>query len=101
YASVCSSDLKRIERSLDDLKEINIGATAVGTGLNASVEYIEHVVKELSSISGYDLVSSENLVDATQFTDAYVEVSADLKIMMTNMSKITNDIRVMVKSPKT
>ena len=100
YARVIGRDRKRIERSLDDLKEINIGATAVGTGLNASVEYIEHVVKELSSISGYDLVSSENLVDATQFTDAYVEVSADLKIMMTNMSKIANDIRMMASGPK-
>ena len=100
YARVIGRDRKRIERSLEDLKEINIGATAVGTGLNASVEYIEHVVKELSSISGYDLVSSENLVDATQFTDAYVEVSADLKIMMTNMSKIANDIRMMASGPK-
>ena len=100
YARAIGRDKKRIRHTLEDLKEVNIGATAVGTGLNASVEYIEHVVKELSEISGYDLVSADNLVDATQFTDSYVQVSASLKIMMTNMSKIANDIRMMASGPK-
>ena len=100
YARVIGRDIARIELSLEHLKEINIGATAVGTGLNAQPEYIEHVVKILSEISGYELVSAENLVDATQFTDGYVEVSANLKIAMVNMSKIANDIRMMASGPK-
>lgn len=100
HARVIGRDIRRIELSLEHLKEINIGATAVGTGLNAQPDYIKRVVKDLSKISGYKLVSAENLVDATQFTDGYVEVSANLKIAMVNMSKIANDIRMMASGPK-
>ncbi|MGR6002409.1 lyase family protein [Bacillus cereus] len=53
-----------------------MGATAVGTGLNANPMYIEQVVKHLRTFSGFPLVGAEHLVDATQNTDAYTEVSA-------------------------
>lgn len=77
-----------------------MGATAVGTGLNADPRYIGSVVKHLSEISGFPLVSAEHLVDATQNTDAYTEVSAALKVCMMNMSKIANDLRLMASGPR-
>lgn len=100
YARVISRDIKRIRRSREGLFEVNMGATAVGTGLNADPRYIESVVGHLRDISGLPIVSAENLVDATQNTDAYTEVSGALKISMTNMSKIANDLRFMASGPK-
>ena len=100
YAKVLSRDIRRVSNSLENLYEINIGATAVGTGLNADQKYIDTVVEELSKISGYKLRSAENLVDGTQNTDAYTEISSALKICMINMSKIANDFRLMASGPK-
>jgi aspartate ammonia-lyase len=100
YTNVIDRDIKRIERSKDNLLEVNMGATAVGTGLNADPNYIEKVVQYLAEISGIPVVPAENLVDATQNTDAYVEVSASLKICMVNMSKIANDLRLMASGPR-
>jgi aspartate ammonia-lyase len=77
-----------------------MGATAVGTGLNANPEYIKKVVEHLADISGMPLVNAEHLVDATQNTDAYTEVSAALKVCMMNMSKIANDLRLMASGPR-
>ena len=93
YSRVLSRDIKRINQSKQHLYEVNMGATAVGTGLNADPRYIEIVVKKLADISGLPLVGAEHLVDATQNTDAYTEVSAALKVCMMNMSKIANDLR--------
>ncbi len=93
--------MKRINRSVDHLYEINMGATAVGTGLNAKPEYIEKVSGYLAEITGFPLVTSENLVDATQNTDAYTELSGALKILAINLSKIANDLRLMSSGPRT
>ena len=95
YSRVLERDMKRIKQSRQHLYEVNMGATAVGTGLNADPEYIEAVVKHLATISELPLVGAEDLVDATQNTDAYTEVSAALKVCMMNMSKIANDLRLM------
>lgn len=100
YSRVLARDIKRISATRDHLHEVNMGATAVGTGLNADPRYIENVVKHLADISGLPLVHAEHLVDATQNTDAYTEVSASLKICMTNMSKIANDLRLMASGPR-
>lgn len=101
YGRVISRDIKRIQQSRQHLYELNMGATAVGTGLNADPSYIENVLKYLSEISGLPVTGTENLVDATQNTDAYTEVSAALKISMMNMSKIANDLRLMASGPRT
>ena len=93
-------DIKRIKQSRQHLYEVNMGATAVGTGLNANPTYIEQVVKHLRTFSGFPLVGAEHLVDATQNTDAYTEVSAALKVCMMNMSKIANDLRIMASGPR-
>ncbi|MFB1097689.1 MULTISPECIES: aspartate ammonia-lyase [Bacillaceae] len=100
YSRVLERDIKRIKQSRQHLYEVNMGATAVGTGLNANPKYIEHVVEHLAANSGLPLVTAENLVDATQNTDAYTEVSASLKVCMMNMSKIANDLRLMASGPR-
>lgn len=100
YSRVISRDIKRVKQSRQHLYELNMGATAVGTGLNADPHYIENVLKYLADISGLPVVGTEHLVDATQNTDAYTEVSSSLKISMMNMSKIANDIRLMASGPR-
>ena len=101
YSRVIQRDINRISRARESLYEVNMGATAVGTGLNAEPEYIVAVVEELSNISGFPIQSAESLVDATQNTDAYTEVSSSLKICAINMSKIANDLRLMSSGPTT
>jgi aspartate ammonia-lyase len=100
YRRVLERDMKRIKQSRQHLYEVNMGATAVGTGLNADPRYIKSVVKHLAEISGFPLVGAEHLVDATQNTDAYTEVSAALKVCMMNMSKVANDLRLMASGPR-
>lgn len=101
YARVLSRDLKRIHQSLQHLHEVNMGATAVGTGLNAHPQYIKRVVEIMADLTGYPLKNAENLVDATQNTDCYTEVSGALKILAINLSKIANDLRLMASGPRT
>lgn len=100
YTAVLERDIKRIERAKENLLEINMGATAVGTGLNADPNYIVKVVKHIAEISEIPFVPAENLIDATQNTDAYTQVSSTLKICMVNMSKIANDLRLMASGPR-
>ena len=100
YSRVVSRDIDRISLSRQHLYEVNMGATAVGTGLNADPTYIKSVVRNLSVLSGLPLKGAENLIDATQNTDCYTEVSANLKVCMINMSKIANDLRLMASGPR-
>jgi len=100
YARVLRRDIKRIKATRENLYEVNMGATAVGTGLNAEPEYIEKTVKFLAEITGMPIKGSEDLVDGTQNTDAYIEASAALKVCMLNMSKIANDLRMMTSGPR-
>jgi aspartate ammonia-lyase len=100
YSRVIERDIKRIRQSRQHLYELNMGATAVGTGLNAQPRYIELVVEYLADISGLPFKGAEHLVDATQNTDSYTEVSSALKICMINMSKIANDLRLMASGPR-
>ncbi len=101
YRRVLERDLNRVKRSVEPLNSINLGATAVGTGLNAEPSYSEKVAKYLADITGYPIERAEDLVDATQNTDAYTEVSSTLKIMAINISKIANDLRIMSSGPRT
>lgn len=101
YARVIERDITRIKQSVQHLGEVNMGATAVGTGLNAKPEYIKRVVEILNEITGLPLANAGNLIDATQNTDSYTEVSSSLKILAINLSKIANDLRLMASGPKT
>lgn len=101
YAAVVSRDIARIKNAQQTMLQINIGATAIGTGLNADPEYMKLAVKNIAKYSNFPFIKVENLIDGTQNTDTYSEVSAMLKIAMTNMSKIANDLRLMASGPKT
>jgi len=100
YRRVLERDIARIERAADNLLAINMGATAVGTGLNAKVEYIDLVAKYLAENLGIPVRTADDLVDATQNTDAYAELSGALKVCAVNLSKICNDIRLMASGPR-
>lgn len=100
YRRVLARDIERIAATRSELYAVNMGATAVGTGLNADPHYIELVVTHLAELSSLPLTSAENLVDATQNTDAYIAVSGTLKVCMLNMSKIANDLRLMASGPR-
>ncbi len=100
YKQVAGRDIGRIAREREGLLAVNLGATAVGTGLNADVHYVERVVARLTEISGLKLTHVEDLVDGTQNTDCYTAVSSALKICMLNMSKIANDLRMMASGPR-
>lgn len=100
YALVLERDIKRISATRENLYAVNMGATAVGTGLNADPDYINEVIKQLAENSGLPLVGVDNLVDGTQNTDSYAEASSALKICMLNLSKIANDFRMMASGPR-
>ncbi|MDF2963430.1 MAG: aspartate ammonia-lyase [Paenibacillus sp.] len=100
YSRVLERDIKRIKMTRIHLYEINMGATAVGTGLNADPRYIKRVVELLAEMSQFPLCNASHLVDATQNTDVYTEVSAALKVCMINMSKIANDLRLLASGPR-
>ncbi len=99
YAKVLERDISRISRATSGLMSVNMGATAVGTGLNASPEYIKRVVDIMADDLKIPIQSASDLVDATQNTDAYTELSGSLKVCAMNMSKICNDIRLMASGP--
>jgi aspartate ammonia-lyase len=100
YRRVIGRDIERIRGVGLQLLEVNMGATAVGTGLNADPAYIELVAKYLAEFSGLPIKRAEDLVDATQNTDGYTEISAALKVCMMNLSKIANDLRLMASGPR-
>ncbi len=101
YANAVKRDIRRITETIDDLRVVNLGATAVGTGLNADLAYVKNVTSQLNKISGLDLKQAEDLIDATQNVDALVEVSSAMKTCAVNLSKIANDLRLLSSGPRT
>lgn len=101
YKLVIKRDIARISACRNNLYAVNMGATAVGTGLNADPDYIKKVVEYLKKYSGHPVTLAESLVDGTQNTDSYMEISSMLKVCALNMSKICNDIRMMASGPRT
>ena len=93
--------MKRIEIALEDLKLLNMGATAVGTGLNADTRYIKEVVQVLSELTNIDFRQAEDLVDSTRHLDPLVWLSSALKTCAVNLSKTANDLRLMASGPQT
>jgi len=81
------------------LRQVNLGGTAVGTGLNANQKYVFAVVEELRAITGHGLARAENAVDLTQNADVFVEVSGLLKAAAVNLAKIAGDLRLLSSGP--
>lgn len=99
YAAVMRRELTRLARAREGLLELNLGGTAVGTGINASAAYISQVVPILAKMTGIPFTQSPDLVDATQNTDCYLALSAALKSCAASLSKICNDLRLMSSGP--
>lgn len=100
WASAIKRDIQRIQAAAQGLLNISMGATAVGTGLNADVEYSGQVVEILAGNTGLPLKKTENMVDATQNADIYVALSSSLKICAVNLSKMANDLRLLASGPR-
>ncbi|MBP7332122.1 MAG: aspartate ammonia-lyase [Firmicutes bacterium] len=99
YADVVARFIQRLRQACEGLLSVNMGATAVGTSLNADSTYVELVIERLREITGMDLRLADNLVDATQNTDAFVEFSSSMKNLATALSKIANDLRLLASGP--
>jgi aspartate ammonia-lyase len=97
-ASLLGRDIDRIEQTMDGLRDINMGATAIGTGLNANPKYIKKVVQYISKYTGENFRSAKNLIDSTRHLDALLTMSTALKILAVNLSKTANDLRLMASS---
>jgi len=101
YSAVVGRDIKRINRAMESLTVVNMGATAIGTGINAHCEYEGKIIPNLRKVTNIMLNQSEDLVDGTQNIDCFVEISAALKACAVNLSKIANDLRLMSSGPRT
>lgn len=95
YAEAISRDRWRIYKCEERLRVVNIGGTAIGTGLGAPKKFIFKVIENLRELTGIGLARAENLVECTQNTDVFSEVSGILKAHATNLIKISNDLRLL------
>lgn len=100
WAIMVSEDIQRVQEAEALIREINMGATAIGTGLNAHPDYATLVTRLLVEVSGVAVIQSENLVEATQDTGAYVQLSGVLKRVAIKISKICNDLRLLSSGPR-
>jgi aspartate ammonia-lyase len=99
YSEAIARDRWRVFKCRERIKTVNLGGTAIGTGLGAPRNYILKVNEELKRISGLSVSRSENMIDSTQNLDAFVEVSGILKALATNLLKISNDLRLLASGP--
>ena len=100
YASAIKRAKRIITAALEEMKTVNMAATAIGTGINTSAYFFHHVVEELSAVTGIELSQAEDMVDGTQNIDGFTVVSASLKTLAVSLSKMANDIRLMNGGPK-
>ncbi|MBZ4683046.1 MAG: fumarase [Fusobacteriales bacterium] len=99
YAESVSRDRWRLYKIEERIRRINIGGTAIGTGVGASLKYRYYVSEELKRLTGYGLARAENLIDATQNLDVFVEVSSLLKTLAVNLNKMAKDFRILSSGP--
>ena len=100
YAVMLGEDEARLAEALALMREISLGATAIGTGINADPAYPARAAAHLSRLSGEALVTSPNLVEATQDTGAFVQLSGVLKRVAVKLSKTCNDLRLLSSGPQ-
>ena len=101
YATAIDRGLRRIRSTKTELYTINLGGTAIGTGLNADATYFRNIVATLSALTGVPYHQARDLVDSTQNIDSFSAVSGALKAVALAMSKIANDLRLMSSGPRT
>lgn len=100
WAVMVGEDMQRLLEAQALIHEINMGATAIGTGLNAHPQYAALVTRLLAEISGVPVIGSSNLVEATQDAGGYVQLSGVLKRVAVKLSKICNDLRLLSSGPR-
>src|SRR4051795_13508792 len=100
YAVMLGEDEQRLREASDLIREINLGATAIGTGINAHPDYAPLVTTRLSEVSGVQLMSSPNLIEATQDAGSFVQLSGVLKRVAVKLSKTCNDLRLLSSGPR-
>jgi aspartate ammonia-lyase len=100
YAVMLGEDEQRLREANALIREINLGATAIGTGINAHPDYAPLVTRRLSEISGVPFIVSPNLVEATQDAGSFVQLSGVLKRIAVKLSKTCNDLRLLSSGPR-
>jgi aspartate ammonia-lyase len=100
YAVMLGEDEERLKEAVLLIREINLGATAIGTGINAHPDYADLVCRRLTEITGIPLITAPNLVEATQDCGAFVQVSGVLKRVAVKLSKTCNDLRLLSSGPR-
>jgi aspartate ammonia-lyase len=101
YAVTLSEEIDRLRQNARLFLEVNLGGTAIGTGINADPHYVPLAIRYLREVSALDIVLSPNLVEATQDTGAFVMFSSALKRLAVKLSKISNDLRLLSSGPRT
>ena len=101
YSQAVKRDIFRFENAVKELSTLNMGGTAIGTGITADSEYIKNIVPNLSRVTNLELNQAEDLVDATQNLDCFVYVSGIVKACAATLSKMSNDLRLMSSGPRT
>jgi aspartate ammonia-lyase len=96
FAAMIADDEKRLRESAYLMCEINMGGTAIGTGINAPVGYVDVVTPKLAEISGVPVKAAANLIAATSDTGAFADISGVLKRIAVKLSKISNDLRLLL-----
>lgn len=99
YAKCIQRDRWRIYKVEERLRQINLGGTAIGTGMNATLKYIYMITDEIQQLTGLGIARSDYPMDITQNTDVFVEVSGLLKACAVNLLKISNDLRLLSSGP--
>ncbi|RJG51646.1 aspartate ammonia-lyase [Motilimonas pumila] len=100
FAVTLNEEIKTICRCQQLLLEVNLGATAIGTGLNTPKEYSQLAINKLAEVTGFEFVAAEDLVEATSDCGAYVILSGALKRSAVKLSKICNDLRLLSSGPR-
>ncbi|MEN8138288.1 MAG: aspartate ammonia-lyase [Bacteroidota bacterium] len=100
YAATLEEEIERLRQNANLFKEINMGATAIGTGINSVPGYAEVCTRELSKVANHKFVLAENLVEATPDTGSYVIYSSATKRLAVKLSKIANDLRLLSSGPR-
>ena len=100
YAVMLGEDESRLAEAAALVREINLGATAIGTGINAHPDYAALVTQRLSEVSGFEFLVSPNLVEATQDAGSFVQLSGVLKRVAVKLSKTCNDLRLLSSGPR-
>lgn len=100
WAEAIARDRWRLYKVEERLRQVNLGGTAIGTGLNADKKYIYRVIERLRALTGLGLARHENMIDGTQNADVFVEVSGLLKACATSLIKISGDLRLLSSGPR-